>query len=484
MSDLGGRSGSAARGAKATLLGQWMKFCVQFASTIVLARILSPADFGQFAMIVAFSGLATLIGDMGLSTASIQAKTISHRQQSNLFWLNVGVGGLCAALAFVLAPAIADFYGQPALVENMRTLAPVFIVQAALAQFAASATRLRKFKLLAVIDVSGQMAAFGAALFFALAGVGVLALIVQQLVLASWALMVLLIAGSWKPGLPGRAPMRPLLGFGVNSFLVQLLTYISSNVDSVLLGRMWGPAPLGIYDRAYQLFRMPIQQIATPLTRVVLPILSPRQDDLRWVSEKLTEIQRIMAYGVGGAFAVGAACAPALIGILLGEKWGAAAPVFAVLAVGGLFQAIGYAYYWAFLVTNKTGIQLRFSFVTRSLMVLFIATGVIWGPIGVAVGVACGLFANWAVLSLWPMKSTGLDVRQLVIAAVRPASVHMLANLPSFWLGLTLADHDSDWLVLLLQGGLSLACYGAAVLMSRSVRSDAVSIYCTLKKAL
>lgn len=477
-------SGPAAKGAKATLLGQWLKFCIQFASTIVLARILSPNDFGQFAMIVAIAGLATLIGDMGLSTASIQAKILTRRQQSNLFWLNLLVGALCGLATYAFAPAIADFYRQPVLVDAMRALAPVFVIQSGLAQFTASATRRRKFKLLAGVDVSGQLVAFAVALTFALAGAGVMSLIAQQLALAVWALLVLAAAGGWRPGLPGRAPMRPLLGFGINSFLVQLLTYVSSNVDSVLLGKVWGPGALGIYDRAYQLFRMPIQQIATPLTRVVLPILSPRQDDLGWVSRKLEEIQRMMAYAIGGAFIIGAATAPALIEIVLGEKWKEAAPVFAILAIGGLFQSIGYAYYWSFLVTNKTGIQLRYSLITRSLMVAFIAIGVLWGPIGVAVGVTSGLFANWAVLSLWPMKRTGLDVRALVSAAIRPLVVHLGANIPVFWLGLAMAPDLSKWPVFGLQIGLSLLCYSLIIAISRSVRTDVVCILSNLKKAL
>jgi PST family polysaccharide transporter len=484
MSDEGFGAGSAARGAKATLLGQWLKFAVQLAATVILARLLSPSEFGLFSMIIAFAGLATLLGDFGLSSAAMQAKSLSNQQRSNLFWMNTGIGVLCSVAAFLCAPLIAGFYGQPRLTEAVQILAPTFLLQAAISQLTANAARSLKFKLLAQIDVSAQLVGFGTALVLAISGAGVTALVAQQVAIALWTLSTLSIAGRWVPKLPRRAEMKSLVGFGVNSFLVQLLTYVSSNVDSVLIGRFWGPVPLGLYDRAYQLFRMPIQQVATPLTRVILPMLSRRQDDRTWVSEKLVQIQRIVAYVVGGVFVVLGSMAWSVIGVLLGENWLQAAPILAILALGGVFQSIGYVYYWAFLITNQTGVQLRASVLTRSLMVVFIAFGVFFGPIGVAAAVAAGLITNWIILSRWPMKATGLDVCSLVLAVVRPISIHLLVNIPSAVFGVIYVGVIPSLSLLAIQLAIVLFLYSCVGVFYKGFREDLKTIVVILRKAL
>lgn len=475
---------SAARGAKATLVGQWLKFGVQLLATVVLARLLLPADFGLFSMVVAITGLASLLGDFGLSSATMQARQLTNQQRSNLFWINVSIGALCTITVWAAAPLIAELYRQPLIVDVARTLAPVFILQGAVSQLTANAARAAKYRSLAAVDVSAQIVGFLIAGYLALAGKGVLALVGQQLAVAAWTVSILLIGGRWCPQVPRSAPMRALLRFGTNSFLVQLLTYVSSNVDSVVIGRYWGAASLGLYDRAYQLFRMPIQQIASPLTRVVLPVLSKRQDDRQWVSLKLVEIQRLMAYVIGGLFVFAAASAPSVIEVLLGSNWLPSAPIFGILALGGFFQAIGYVYYWSFLITNKTGLQLKFSIVTRTLMVLLILGGVSFGPLGVAVGVALGLLANWVVLSLGPMKHTGLNVRDLVVAAIRPVFVHIAANAPGYLLSLSYSGHFPALYLLLLQIVSVLCAYLLVGLCYEPLRKDVSCMYALLRKAL
>lgn len=483
MSNEGFGAASGAKGAKATLLGQWAKFGVQLTSTIVLARLLSPTDFGQFSMIVAFAGLATLLGDFGLSSATMQSKSLSDQQRSNLFWINFAIGLLCSIAIYLCAPVIAAFYAQPSLQIAIQGLAPTFLFQAAISQLTANAARSLKFKLLAQIDVSAQLVGFIVAFTLATAGAGVSALVAQQVAIAAWTLLVLSVAGRWIPRIPRKAEMASLLRFGTNSFLVQLLTYLSSNVDSILIGKFWGPGPLGLYDRAFQLYKMPVQQIATPLTRVVLPLLSRRQDDRAWVSDKLVQIQKIVAYSVGGIFVIIASTAVPVVGVLLGENWLPAGPILSVLAVGGVFQAIGYVYYWAFLITNQTGVQLRASIVTRTVMIALIAAGVLLGPIGVAIAVAAGLLSNWLILSRWAMKATKLNVRLLVIAALRPLTIHVLANVPSATISVVYSGVIPLLSLLFIQLASIVLMYLLIVTLHRGFRDDIRSIIKILRSA-
>ncbi|MBO0982879.1 lipopolysaccharide biosynthesis protein [Rathayibacter sp. SD072] len=475
---------TAARGAKVTLIGQWSKFVLQTGSTVVLARLLAPDDYGLFAMIVALAGLATLLGDFGLSTASIQAKEITQHQRSNLLWLNILVGLVIATAFFFAAPAIANFYGRPELADIARVLSANFILQSVTTQFVANASRNLRFKLLAIADVVAQALAFAAAVAIAVLGGGVWALVFQQLTISAVLLAVVVSTSRWLPSLPHRAPMRPLLTFGLNTFGVQAINYVSANVDTVLLGRFWGPQALGFYTTAYQLFRLPVQQIAAPMSRVALPVLSRSQDDLPAMNRYLQRAQTFIVYVLGAAFFLAAALAPPLVELVLGPQWGLSATLFAILAIGGLFQSMGYVYYWAFVSLGLTGLQLRYSLITRTFMVLLIVAGVAFGSVGVAVAVALGLFLNWLVLSIFPMRKTGLDVGALMRRAALPMLVHVTVFAAVFserWF-LTAGLISPAQLAIGVMTGI--ACYAIWFLLCKPVRRGVLETVAVVRKAL
>ena len=469
MSD-GGR---AARGARVTLGGQAVKFALQLTSTVVLARLLSPQDFGLFAMVLAVTGFAALLGDFGLSNAAVQAEKISAAQRSNLFWISTSVGGLLYLGFFFAAPLIEAFYRVDGLAIVVRVMAIGFVLSALTSQFTAHLTRALSFGRLALIDISAQAAGLGVALVLAVNGAGYWSLVGQQLAAAGTLFALTAILSRWLPLLPHRAPMRPLLTFAANSFGVQALSYVSGNVDSVALGRTSGPDALGLYDRAYQLFKIPVQQIAAPLTRVALPILSRQQSDRAVMSR----------YVLGAAFCLGAALASPVIELALGPQWTSAAAIFAILALGGVFQVMGYVYYWSFLACGLTGLQLRFSLVTRGLMVALIIVGAFFGPMGVAVAVASSLALNWVVLSLFPMRRTGLDVRTIVRTGLRGIVVNVLMAAVVWGFDFSFF-HDLVHIVRILIGvGIGALFYVLAVLTVKPVARDAKEIVHVVRRS-
>jgi len=474
----------AARGAATTLSGQWAKFVIQGTALVVLARLLDPVDFGVYAMVMAIAGLALLFGDFGLSMASIQAHSISDAQRSNLFWVNVLIGLTCALALLGLSGPIAAFYGQPELSDVTKALALVFLLQAVSAQFSANASRDFRFRVLAWMDVSAQAVAVAVAVAAALAGWGYWALVLQQISVAVVNLIVLLSTTRWWPTIPKRgAPVRDMLKFGSSTMGVQAINYASANVDSILLGRLWGAEALGIYDRAYQVFKLPLQQIAAPMTRVALPVLS-RISDNKVFDQYIGRAQVVLIYLLGGAFSLAVATSEPLMALVLGPGWGNAPLLFAILAAGGVFQSMGYVYYWIFLAKGKTGLQLKFSIFTRSLMVGLLALGAIWGAVGVAVAASGGLFMNWLVLTLFAVPRTGVDTLALVGKVVAPLTVYGSMVAVVYPLSLLLRGTMSDWGLL---GTLLLVCSAylamSYVLVPR-IRRDLRLIHETIRKGL
>ena len=418
---------ASARGARSTFVGQMGKFALQVLSTLLLARLLNESDFGLYAMVIAVAGLAALLSDFGLSLAAVRAHDATPGQRSNMFWLNALLGLVAALAVFLLAGVIAAAYGDPAVAAIARAIAPLYFLQALLSQFYAESARQMKFGLLAASEVSAQAAGLIVAVTIAVLGGGHWALVAQTLVVASLNLLIIVPLAGWLPGRPRRGePMRDLLTFAGNSAGVQILNYASSNVDTFVLGRTWGPAVTGVYSQAFQLFKVPLQQLAAPMTRVAVPVLA-KVDSPQDFQRFVVRAQLALVYLLVGAFMAAGAVAEPLIALLLGPGWEAAPLLFTILTFGGIFQALGYVYYWVLLAKALTGIQLRVAIISRSLMILLIIFGVAWGATGVAIASSVGLAINWLLLTLIAVPRSGLRIRPLLLTGARPLIAYFAA---------------------------------------------------------
>ncbi|SIR78597.1 lipopolysaccharide biosynthesis protein [Microbacterium sp. RURRCA19A] len=470
-----GLADSAARGAFVTIAGQVLKFLTQLATLVVLARLLTPSDFGVVAMVTAITGVALVIGDFGLSMAAIQAKNITPGQKSNLFWLNAGIGLAAGAIVFFAAGAIAAFYNQPVLDALTKFLALTFVINGLNTQFKSELTRALKFKQLAMVDVSAQAAGLVVAVVLALLGFGYWALGWQQVTIAALTLLVSAVLARWLPGLPRRRQhMRELLHFGVNTMGVQLVTYVSNNVDSLTLGRVAGPAVVGLYSRAFQMFALPVQQLAAPMTRVALPVLSRIDDDAQY-RRYVGAAQRVLSYLLVGSFIFLAAVASPLFSILFGPQWGGSVILFQILAIGGIFQALGYIYYWIFLSKALTWLQLRYSVIGRAALIALVIGGSVGGAVGVAWGYSIGLAIIWALYSIFAIRKTGLTARLLIEIAAWPIGVHLVCGAAAWAIGWAGADLPTIT-VLVLQTAVYLGMFAISFAVPR-VRRDLAEIF-------
>ncbi|ARE33005.1 lipopolysaccharide biosynthesis protein [Rhodococcus qingshengii] len=474
---------TAARGSAITLGGQWVKFLIQFTSIAVLARVLSPDDFGKMAMVMAVVGAATVIGDFGLSLASVQASEISENQRSNLFWINTAIGLLLTVLVFAAAPLFDRFYDVDGLSDIVRAVSVIFVLNGLTVQLRADLTRNLKFVKLTVTEIAAQGIALAVTIPLALLHYGVWSLVAQQIIVSAVLLGSSAMLLRWIPNLPTRrADMRSLLSFGTNTMLTQLVTYSSANADSVALGKLHGSTEVGVYDRAYQLFKIPIAQLATPMTRVALPVLSRITDPALYMAY-LVRAQTVLCYVMLGAFAYAAAVANPLMDLVLGSGWDAAAPIFRILAVGGAFQALSYIYYWVFLSTGRVDMHLRYSLLGRGLMIVAVCVGAIFGSLGTAIGSSVGFVAVWLIYSFVAIPRIGIGTGPLVRSAVRPM-VLFAAMFGVASLSLILFQQVPNFVALALAGMVCVVFVGVVALTTKSVRSDLNALVDTCRKVV
>ena len=396
---LGQRS---ARGAAVTMAGQGVKFVVQLSSVVILARLLTPQDYGLMAMALVVVAAAEVVRDFGLSSAAVQAKELSTAQRDNLFWINLTVGLLLSILALAGAELVGHVYGHAELTTVTRALAAMFLLNGAATQYRASLSRALRFKAVATSDTVSVIIGLLVAVGLAFAGAGFWALVAQQLVQSAVTLALLLCFGRWLPGRPNRqAPMRKLITFGASQMAAQLINYLSRNIDNVVVGTRFGVTELGFYSRAYNLVRLPMNQVSSPVTSVAMPVLSRLQDDPVRFRAYVLRGQTVLVHTMACLFGFLAAQADPIVEFVLGSKWSPIVPFLIILSIGGVFQTASSASQWVIMARGHGGAFLRLMLLTRSMMIVVIVISSAWGTIGVACAYTGSCIVILVVGTLW-----------------------------------------------------------------------------------
>ena len=461
----------ATRGALVTIGAQLLRMGIQLASVVTLARLLDPHDYGLIAMVLAIIGVGEILRDFGLSSAAVQAESLSRAQRTTLFWLNTGIGGALALVVLLGSPLIAAFYGRPELVAIASALSVTFVFNGAATQYRASLVRDLRFTTLARVDITAAALALVVAIVGALAGLGYWALVAQQLTSVGALLVLLVAAARWAPGIPRRGtPVRSLVGFGGNVVLSQLIGYVSNNVDSVIIGYRFGAAPLGIYSRAFQLLMTPLNQVRSPLTSVALPVLSRLSAEPERFARAVNLGQLALGYSLVPALAIVIGTGESITHLFLGDEWMSAAPVLRLLAVAGTFQLLAFVGYWVYLSRSLTGVLVRYSLVSSLIRIVCVIVGSQWGIVGVAWGYAIAPALSWPVSLWWLSRHTPLPTARLYAGAGRILAGAALGSAAA-WVATSMA-HD---LVSIAQVGLAVLAVAlayAALALVPAVRRD------------
>ena len=466
----------ASRGALVTVGAQLVKIVLQVAGVVVLARLLTPNDYGLVAMVLAIVGIAEIFRDLGLSSAAIQARSLSRGQRDNLFWINTGAGLLLALLVMAGAPLIGLWYGRPELVDLARALAPVFLLNGMATQYRASLTRSMRFTRIATVEIAAPAVALGVAITLGVVGAGPWALIAQQLATAVVLLLGAAISARWLPRGPKRhEPMGELLTFGWQLAGSLLVGYVGNNVDALVIGTRFGPTQLGLYNRAFQLLMTPLGQLRQPTTQVALPILSRLRED-REATDRYLERGQValgLTLVVGLGLVLGAA--EPITAVFLGAQWLSIEPILRLLAVAGMFQTLAYVGLWVYLAHGLTKQLLHYTLISVSIKVTCILVGSTWGPLGVAWGYLVAPGLTWPLSFWWLSRSSPVTVRRLILGGIRLLLLTG-AVAAAAYVGCLAGKRLPDLAQLGLGVVGGLAAYGLAALVVRPIRRDVTSL--------
>lgn len=424
MGDLKGRS---VRGGAVTMAAQGAKFALQLGSTAVLARLLTPADFGLIAMVTAVTGFVAMFKDAGLSMATVQRESITHDQVSTLFWINVVLSIGLVAVTAALAPAIAWFYGDPRLTTITLALAATFVFGGLTVQHQALLQRQMRFTALSAIAVGTMAASVTAGIAAACCGLGYWSLVIMSAFGAVANAALVWTYSGWMPGPPGRSSgVMPMLKFGGNLTGFNFVNYFSRNADNVLIGWWWGADALGIYSKAYGLLMMPLRQLNAPITATAGPTLSRLNSEPARYRRAYEKMLLTISITTLPLVAILVASADLVVMLILGEAWQEAATIFVWLGLAAFVQPINNSL-GILLISQGRSSDYFWAGVGNAVVVMFtFVLTISYGVRALAIGYAIVSILVTVPVCMWCGRKGHVRTRDIYKVASAPLAISVL----------------------------------------------------------
>lgn len=377
---------------------------VVFFVQIILARLLSPADFGNIAIITVFVNLANVFVQSGFNTALIQKKEIDDTDYSSVFFLSLSVAGAFIGLIYVFAPSIASFYNQSSLVDYLRVVSISLIFGAINSIQIAVLSREMKFRLLFFSSFGAACISGTMGIIIAYNGGGTWALVLQQIGNNLFSCLIMWFTVKWRPKLLfSYKKLRDLFSFGWKLLCSGLIDTLYRNLYNLIIGKMYDSDILGYYSKADQFPQVIVSNINGSIQSVMLPAFSRYQDNKKQIKSMMRRAVVTSSFFVFPLMVGLAACAENLVIVLLTDKWLDCVPFMRILCFSYALWPIHTANLQTLNAMGRSDIYLKLEIIKK-----------IIGIISIIVCIPFGLNALvWALLvvgiistaiNAWPNK--------------------------------------------------------------------------------
>lgn len=406
--DLAGRS---LRGSASLFLSEVGSNIFRLLGTVVMARLLTPEHFGLVGMVTALAAFAEMFKDLGLGTATIQQKEITHEQISTLFWVNAGIGAGFMLVFAGSALLISRFYADERLFWVCIAISSTFLFGGLTVQHQAVLRRQMHFSQLAFIQFFATAVSMVVGIVLAWKGFEYWSLVWKEVARAMVQTSGTWLYSGWRPGLPVQgAGVSNMLRMGSHVTGFNVLVFASKFLDQVLLGKFWGAEPVGLYKQAGQLLRMPVNLFIYPITYVMTPALSALQSEPQRYCSYFTRVVSFLSFIYVPLIIYVAVYSEGLVTLFLGEKWLASVPVLQVLALGAVVEPIAGVCGIVMISYGRTKDYFRLGVAQSIVQTIAIVIGVMWGLYGVAIACAAFTLLSFPIVLWFSCKDTPIAV--------------------------------------------------------------------------
>lgn len=427
---------ASVRSGVAYIAARSINMIVQLGSTVLLARLLNPADYGLVAMVFVVLGFAPLLIDFGTTDATVQKKTITHGDASALFWMKAAIAVTLMAICVGGSGPIASFYGEPELVEITIVSSLTLVLAALSSQHFALMRRAMHFRQIVMIDISSNAVSSVIAIAMAFAGWGYWALIAKLVLNLAFSAVGAWTVCRWVPGRPQFTPeLRELIrfGFGVTGFI--LTDNLARGVDRVAIGYFYGPDRLGYYQNSLLLYEN-LMNITNQLHDVAVSSLSKLRDNVDELKRSWAAALSVLTFYFAPAYACLAVTAEDFVVILLGDKWAPSGLLLCIFAARGIAHIVERTLGWLHVPAGRSDRWMRWGMFSAVCQVAAVLASLPFGLAGVATAHAIVTYALCVPALTYAGKPFGITAMDVL----RAAGPQVLAALVALVVGLAVED--------------------------------------------
>jgi len=426
----------SARAAQWSALDVLFRQGLQFAVSVVLARILLPTDFGIVALLSVFVAVASVFVDSGLGSALIQRRETTLADESTVFFFNLGIAVTTASLLAAAAPAIAAFFGQPVLVPLTYAMALNLCINAFGTIHTTLLSKALNFRIIAQAGGISAAVAGVIAVTMAVQGYGVWSLAMHTIVAA---LVNVVLLWKWHPWRPARtfrtASLRALLGFGGYEMAASLTDVFSNHLNLILIGKLYSVGSVGLFDRAQRTQQLPTFLMMGVANRVAYSVFSAVSAEKTRLVNGLRKSQAVSMF-VNVPILLGMILlSDPLVATLYGQQWIACAPILQVLGIGALLWPLHVLNLSALKAQGRTDLFFRITLLKKTVTISLICLASLRGIMAMAwAQVLISLFAYFVnthytrVILGYGAWQQLKDLSRIFIAAIPMAVTVYLAN--------------------------------------------------------
>lgn len=449
---------------------------ISFVSNIVLARLLTPEDYGCIGLLAIFIAIAEVFVNGGFAAALIQKKDPSQKDYSTVFFWNIFISLIFYLLLYIAAPYIAYFYNIPLLSSVLRVQGIIVFINAlSIIQLNLLRKQL-KFRKISIIQLIAAVASVLVAIILAYKGCKVWSLVVQQLMLSALSALMLWFTSKWRPSLCfSLKSFKGLFSYGAFLLLSDLLNSIYDNIQGLLIGRKYSSADMGLYTQARKLETIPAQSITFVVNQVTFPVFAKIQDNKQQLFVAVRKSLRLMNFINFPLMILLIVIADSLFVILFSEKWIDAVPYFRILCLSGLVNCCQSINYQVVCAVGRSKAIFKWNVLKRIFGFCFIFIGLYWGVKGILFGMVCSIYFSYVVNALVATPTTGYTIYQQLKDAFPVLAIALGSAMICYLI--TMIGELNNVVTLLLQCVIFVVCYlGIAKILKRVELGEYIKI--------
>ena len=378
------------KGVAWTSLDQALNMGFGFVIGVILARLLSPSDYGMLAMIAVFNAIAMAFVNSGFGNALIRKPNLTEDDNTTAFSFNIVVAVAMVGVLWLVSPWVARFYDKPILTSLLRAESFLLIISSLRIVQNTQLSRALNFKAKMIVNVASQIVAGVIAIIAAYRGYGVWALVIQHYVSGVTGLVLLWVISPWRPrGSWNMVSFRYLWGYGSKLLASGLLDTIYGNIYPIIIGKMFSAADLGQYTRAKGYAHLPAGTLTTVLQQVTFPVLSTIQGDDQRLGDSYRRMLRFTVFLVFPIMIGMAVLAHPLVISLVTDKWAQCVPYLQVICFASMWYPVHAINLNLLQVKGRSDLFLRLEIIKKAIITVAIFICVPFGIMGICVGAVC-----------------------------------------------------------------------------------------------